>query len=559
MGKATDRSIPCAASTYTSWPKYKINPACRGINYFLALMKDAMAFFQIRLSKKSQGLAIRALILIIFIFASYFLIMRLISQLYYHKAMNHVREGYYLPAAEDLEKAIYFQPDYPVAWREIGRAYGSLADLYPVDEAFPMAKKSKQACSKAATLSPLDGQSAFGLAMAEARLEFLYPHLHPDRSDNPYYPLPYFQQAIRLRPNSISYHYTLARYLYRQRKNEALQKTIRKLTSIYPPIYSRLKKEAFWSPAVLEEAKKGIMQAIEEGNEPGKAHSILARILEREKDWAGAIVHFQKSMAYKIDPDRQKDYFRRLGRLFLENGQPQEAKGAFIEALYRSDAPAKDLEGFFRTYEKMGFTEELPGFYEEVKNRFSVSGQMDILLAKSLFHGGMVDQARSILNEKNRKEPSAEAYYWLARIAEREKDMGNMANAIGQATALDPRNSRYHLLFSQALARMNKLVGAEKEAGLAIRYADKPSSRLFVHRAHIRLRDKDYLGAAKDLESAIALEPGNAGYCVRAAEAYEKGGKLSNAAKYYKKAVSLNPANKGYQQKLSAFLKRYVQ
>lgn len=518
-----------------------------------------MASFQIRLSKKSQGLAIAALILIVFIFASYSLIMRLISQSYYHKAMNHVREGYYLPAAEDLEKAIYFQPDYPVAWREIGRAYGSLADQYPVDEAFPMAKKSKQACSKAAALSPLDGQSAFGLAVAEARLELLYAHLHPDGSDNPYHPLPYFQQAIRLRPNSISYHYTLARYLYRQRKDEALQKTIRKLTSIYPTIYGRLKKEAFWSSAVREEAKKGIMQAIEEGNEPGKAHSILARILEQEKDWAGALIHFQKAMAYEIDPDRQKNYFNRLGRLFLRNGQPQEAKGAFIEALYRSDAPVKDLEGFFRTYVKMGFSEELPGVYEEVKKRFAVSRQMDILLARSLFQGGMLDQARSILNEKNRKEPSAEAYYWLARIAEREKDMGAMENAIGQATALDPRNSRYHLLFSQVLARMNKLVGAEKEAGLAIRYADKPSSRLFVHRAYIRLREKDYLGAAKDLESAIDLKPEDARYYVKAAEAYEKGGKLSNAAQYYKKAVSLNPGNKGYQQKLAAFLNRSAQ
>ena len=522
-------------------------------------MKDAMASFQIRPSKKIQGLIIRALILIIFIFASYFLIMRLISQFYYLKAMNHVPEGYYLPAAQDLEKAIYFQPDYPVAWRELGRAYGNLADLYPEAEAFPMAKKSKQACSKAAALSPLDGQSAFGLAVAEARLEFLYTHLHPDRSNNPYHPLPYFQQAIRLRPNSISYPYTLARYLHRQSKNEALLKTIRKLTSIYPSIYNRLKKEAFWSPAILEEAKKGIMQAIQKGNEPGKAHSILAHILEGEKDWAGAIGHFQKAMAYKIDPDRQKDYFSRLGRLFLRNGQPHEAKGAFIEALYRSDAPSKDLEGFFRTYEKIGFTEELPGFYEEVKNRFSVSGQMDILLAKSLFHGGMVDQARSTLNKKNRKEPSAEAYYWLARIADKEKDMGAMENAIGQATVLDPRNSRYHLLFSQVLARMGKLIGAEKEAGLAIRYADKPSSRLFVHRANIRLRERDFLGAAKDLESAMALQPVNAGYCVKAAEAYEKAGKLSNAAEYYKKAVSLNPANKEYQQKLGAFLKRYDQ
>ena len=510
-----------------------------------------MASFQIRLSKKSQGLAIRALILIIFIFASYFLVMRLISQLYYHRAMNYVQEGYHLLAAQDLEKAIYFQPDYPVAWREIGRAYGNLAGLYPADEAFPMAKKSKQACSKAATLSPLDGQSAFGLAIAEARLEFLYPHLHPDRMDNPYHPLPYFHQAIRLKPNSILYHYTLARYLSRQTKNEALRKTITKLTSIYPLIYSRLKKEAFWSPDVREAAKKGIEQAIEQRTDLRNAHGTLSSILVKEKDWAGAISQLQKASMHEPFFNNSGHYSH-LGRLFLKNGQPQEAKGAFIEALYRSDAPAKDLEGFFRAYEKMGFTEELPGFYEEVKNRFSVSGQTDILFARSLFHAGLVDKARSILNEKNRKDPSAEAYYWLARIADQDKDMDAMENAIGQATALDPRNSPYHLLFSQVLARMDKLVEAEKEAGLAIRYADKPSSRLFVHRANIRLREKDYLGAARDLEAAIALEPRNAGYCVRAADAYNRAGKLSIAIDYYEKAVKLAPENKGYQKQYQA-------
>lgn len=517
-----------------------------------------MASFQIRLSKKRQGLAVRALILIIFIFASYFLIMRLISQLYYQKAMSHVREGYYLPAAEDLEKAICFQPDYQLGWWKLGRAYGKLADLYPVDEAFPMAGKSKQACSKAAALNPLDERSAFCLALAEIRLEFLYAQLHPDRTDNPYHPLPYFRQAIRLRPNSISNHYTLARYLYQRKQTEELPEVVTTLTRIYPSIYNRLKKEDFWSPAVREAAKKGIKQAIEQRTDLRNAHGIFSSILVEENDWAGAISQLQKASVHQAFFNSSSHYSH-LGRLFLENGQVEEAEKAFIEALYQSDNPAKDLEGFLGTFVKMGFFEELPDFYEEVKNRFSVSGQMDVLLARSLFHGGMVDQARSILNEKNRKDPSAEAYYWLARIADQEKDMGAMETAIGQATLLDPRNSRYHLLFSQTLARMDKRVRAEKEAGLAIRYADKSSSRLFVHRANIRLREKNYLGAAQDLESAIALEPNSAGYYAKAAEAYEKGGKLSNAAAYYKKAVSLNPGNKGYQQKLTAFLNRYVQ
>gem|GEM_PF-2943935 len=414
-----------------------------------------MASFQIRLSKKRQGLAIQALILIVFIFVSYFLIMRLISQLYYQKAMNHVREGYYLPAAEDLEKAICFQPDYQLGWWKLGRAYGKLADLYPVDEAFPMAGKSKQACSKAAALNPLDERSAFCLALAEIRLEFLYAQLHPDRTDNPYHPLPYFQQAIRLRPNSISNHYTLARYLYQQKQTEELPEVITTLTRMYPSGYNRLKKEAFWSPAVREAAKKGIEQAIEQRADLRNAHSTLSSILVEEKDWAGAISQLQKASAHQPFFNNSGHYSH-LGRLFLENGQVEEAEEAFIEALYQSDNPAKDLEGFLGTFARMGFSKDLPGFYEEVKNRFSVSDQMNILIAKAFFHAGMVDQARRILNELNRKDPSAGAWYWLARIAEREKD-GAALDYYEKAVTLAPENKDYQKRYQALREKRSKL------------------------------------------------------------------------------------------------------
>ena len=518
-----------------------------------------MASFKILPLKKDRIIAIRVLIFAGFIFAAYFLIFRLISQIYYQKAVHHFREGYYLPAAEDLKKAVSYQTDYPLAWRDLGRAYGKLADLYTLDKSFEMAEKSKQALSKAFLLNPLDPQTAFYLAVAEARLQALYAERFPGRQDNPYDALPKFRQAISLRPNSISYYYTLARYLYREGKEQEFLNTVKKLIGLSPSLFDELKYESFWLPAVYEAAKQGLQQAIESGNEPDKAHFKLADILEQEKDWEGAIDHLEASASADISPGARKFYYNRLGRLYLLNDQPEKAKTVFMEALQISDSPEKDLEGFFGIYKKLGRLEELMGFYETVQDRFIVSEEMDLVFARALLRSGEIDQAFEIFSALDRKTPSAKGRYWLARIAEKKNDMEGAATTMRKAITLDPRDSSYHLYYSNILSRMNSLTEAEKEADLAIKYAEKPSSRLFAHRAYLRRRQKDESGYLADLETAIELDPNDASLYLKAAEGFEKNGKLARAEDYYKRAVSLKPESKDYQQKLAAFKERHGQ
>jgi tetratricopeptide (TPR) repeat protein len=115
---------------------------------------------------------------------------------------------------------------------------------------------------------------------------------------------------------------------------------------------------------------------------------------------------------------------------------------------------------------------------------------------------------------------------------------------------LDPKNSHYHLLFSQVLNRMKKLDRAEKEAGLAIKHATRPSASLFNHRASIRWKKEDYARAAEDWKSALPMQPRNASLQARIAEAYLKLGDLPKATSHYQKALQIGPNNQTYQQKL---------
>lgn len=489
-----------------------------------------------------------ALLLLFFITAFYFLCLHLIAHIHYQTAAGHIRDRTFDVAVEHLEKASQYRARDPEIWKKLGTAYHGLSILKPVKEAFALTEKAKHAYVKAAGLNPLDAEAAYGLAEQEARLKRLFPYLHSHREANPYEAYPFFQEAIRLRPNGILYHYAFARYLNRYKNTEALMNTITKLARIHPPVVAHLKKEAFWSPKVEEAVREGLKQAIDEGTDVRNAHMAMSSLLAGQKDRAGAISHYQKALGVEAI-DNNSTHYLHLGRLYVANGQLKEAETIFFEALSISPTKEDDLEGLYGVYKENGYSKELYEFYDLAGKSFVLSPRMDILLARSLIDLNRYNQAHWILERSNRKEPAAAAYYWLAFMAEKKKDWDSMELAIQKATVLDPENSSYHLRFSQVLNRLKKLDRAEKEAGLAIRHASKPSSGLFNHRAWIRWSRKDFQGALEDWISAMALEPEKAHFYARAGDAYIEMGDLAHATEYYEKAVKLDPKNQNYRKR----------
>ncbi len=490
-----------------------------------------------------------AVILILTLLAFYKLTLRLISETHIHRAGNLFRQGYYGLTLNHLKKADHYQPsDYRIQ-KELGKTYYKLADLRPgIKEAFFLINKARERYLETFRLNPLDAEAAYALARGEERLERLDLRLHPEEKNNKYNPMRYFEEAIRLRPNGILYHYGLARYLYRQGKNDELVSVAGALTRIYPPSYHYLKKEDFWSPPVREACKSGLQQAIDRKISLRDAHKNMSHILAEEKEWDNAISHYRQALKYGTFNNSVGDYMH-LGRLYLKNRQVEEAESSFLKGLDLSRTKEKDLQRLFGIYKKEGRPEEFYRLYRKVGNRYDGSSKTHILLARSLINLKQHDQAQNILDEINRKEPSAEAYYWLARIAEIEKDWNRMELAIQKATMLDPSSSQYHLIFSHVLKRRKKLEGAEKEAGLAIKHQAKPSPSLYNHRAWVRWSMKDYMGAFRDWRSAIALKPDRASFYAQAAEACIKMGDWRQAVDYYQKALKLDSGNKRYQKR----------
>lgn len=491
---------------------------------------------------------ISSIVIVLFIIAFYPLCLRLISQLHYLKAYNHAEDARYGLAINHFERAISYRDNDPMIWVGLGKAYHELAVSGPREKMLPLITKAKKAFLEAARLNPLEVEAAYGLARAETILEQAHPDRYHLQKTNPYNAYPYYQKTIRLRPNGILYHYATAEYLYGVGKIGEFLKALRNLGRIHPPAYGYLKKEPFWSYTAKEAVKEGLKQAIEQGLSLRNAHLAMSSLLADEKDWAGAVSHYKNALTHQAIDNNPGNYLR-LGRLYIENNRVSEAEHWFFKGLSMSRTRERDLEGLYELYRRKGYLKELYDFYDRASSRFPLSSRMDILIARTLVELDRHNRAKRILNELNREGPVAEAYYWLARIAEKEKDWDSMELSIQKATVLDRSNSGYHLIFSRVLQRKKKLERAEKEAGLAIEHSAGTTSGLFSHRARLRWAREDYRGALRDWEAAISMEPKKASYYGWAADACFKLGEWSQALEYYQAAMHFDPENENYRKR----------
>lgn len=490
-----------------------------------------------------------ALALVIFLLAMYRLSFHLVGQVHEHQAATLFREGYYGLALGRLEQArLVRNNDYEI-YASLGEVYFKLGGVKPsAKEAWTFLVKSKEAYARAADFNPLDAQSAYGMARAAVHLNELHGCLHPEEKATPFHPDVYFAQAIRLRPNGIHYHYAYARYLYGQGREEELVAVIHNLSRIYPPSYDHLRRETFWSPDVKKACEEGLKAALLENTMPRAAHAALSSIMAREQQWPAAILHYEEALRHRTFENRAENHLH-LGSLYLKNGQFEEARIRFLRAINMSRSKGQIMAQIYGLYKSQQHSDRFEQLYREADRMFIFPAGTEMLLARSLFDLKQTFQAQRILTELVQKRPNGEAYYWLGRIFESDGDWDQMELSIQKATVLEPKNSRYRLLFSQVLQRMKKVDRALAEADLAVQYESPPSPWTLNHRAWIRWAKKDYPGALQDWTKAIGIHPESASLNARAAEAHAKLGHFSAAIKQYEKAMKLDPENASYVER----------
>ena len=491
-----------------------------------------------------------AFILILALLSIYYLRLRFMSGINQLAGNNFARGGYYGLSVERLRAAIAYQPsDYEIK-KELGEVYYKQGALKKTaQEAFSLSLRSRDLFVSAKDVNPLDAEAAYGAARAEFRLEQLYAYMHQGQGNGPYNALPWFREAVRLRPNSVTFRYSMAQYLHYHNSAE-LPAVVRDLSRVYPDSYYRLRKEKFWSPEMREEVKKGLEQAIGQGTSLREAHKAMSALFAEEGRWPDAASQYSMTIKYSAFENTAADLIQ-LGYLNMKAGDLEAAETWFITGLQKSTARDSDLNRIYRIYKAENRLTDFSDLYGMARNRSITTTRMDIIFSQSLIDQKEYGPAREILAKVNKGEDNAEAYYWLARIAENEQDWDSMELLIQKATVLSPRNSNYHLVFSNVLTRLKKLERAEKEATLSLEYEAKPSAWTYNHRASIRMALKDYEGAAGDWRAAISLRPDYAPFYAQAAGAYSQLAFWPIAKEYYKKAIALDPNNEQYKKRLS--------
>lgn len=494
------------------------------------------------------------LILIIFSSASYLLGSRFISQIYLVKSKHLIKENKYEKAIAFLKKAQRYQPNDPLIYKSMGYAYHLLGGEKPLKEAFGTVLNSKDAYLQAYKLVSIDVETVFGLALAERRLEEL--SLFFNTTQHSYNALPYYQELIRLGPNMVDPLKAFISYLYWKNRINLLTETVTHLVRVYPAAYGELKKKPFWSPTLGFAAKKGIEKAIIEKIDPYNAHGVMLSILVEEKNWKGAIEQHKKKSFFwrKQHPktyDASRDHFQ-LGRLYIKSGQTEKALNNFIRAIGSSKSVDKTLENVYHTYKNKGHIEQLEQFHLRLKKIPSLAVKSEMLFVRTLIDLKKYDQAKKLLEKRDRQEPDSLSYFLFAKIAEKENDLYAAEAAIHKASRSEPTNSQYYAFYSRILDQQKRITEAEKKIDLAIQFSINPQASLFHNRAMIRLKRNNYTGAVTDWKSAISIEPKNHRFLMYAADALQQTGNISLAIEYIEKAVKLNPANETYRKKLKS-------
>ncbi|MBI9087282.1 MAG: tetratricopeptide repeat protein [Desulfobacterales bacterium] len=491
-----------------------------------------------------------ALILLGAAVSFYGLSCRLAAEYYRYRANVVLESGHSGLAAQALRQAIGLMPRDGGMHKALASIYDRMGQSVVFKRQNRMwAKKAKAAFAEAFRLNPLDAEAAIGLARAESRLEQFQRAFDPGRAPGPYDARPYFKSALALRPNGIPFHFALIQHLDRISNAKESGEAVERLCRIYPAAYDTLRKAPYWKAETRAAAARGLRKAIDSGIDPRTAHFSLSAIAVEEGQWDLAATHYEEALEHQSRAPGSAQNIK-LGGFYLRQNRLGPAQERFLDSLAGSRTMEKDLTPIYQAYVQSGHAEDFNPFYDRARQRFSLPPGTDILLARSHLAAKQYGPARRLLETRSAEKPTPRAWYWLARIAEAEKDWDRMELAIQKATVLDPGNVEYRKIFLRLLMRQGKYRTAETQLDWLIGSAQAPSAALFHERAQLRYRQERYAEAASDWQAAARLEPRRADFWAHAGEAATKQGDWRRAEEYYRRAVNVSPKNSRYQEQL---------
>jgi hypothetical protein len=324
-------------------------------------------------------------------------------------------------------------------------------------------ERSHKHFSLAFNLNPHDIKPAKGLAEATGLLEFEFSRQVFDKA-NPYNALPCFQELAKLRPNGLTVHYMIARYLDQKGLEEELFNAVAHIAFLRPGDVTNgdLKRERFYSTKLKDPIQKGLEAAIQQGSYSRPAYFALSRLMEEENNILNAIDQYKKGMEIQAYLNNTNTFIH-LGTLYLQNNETGPALNAFETGLGLSPDFEHSFKRIFHTFKKhkafAGFIE----FAGKLETKIGPLDSIHLSIAKARMELGLNELARARLLRMLSNKSNPEGFYLLSVIAEQENDWDAMEINIQKALVLDPGKCHYYSKFAKALFKQDKTIQAQAQ------------------------------------------------------------------------------------------------
>ncbi len=360
--------------------------------------------------------------------------------------------------------------------------------------------------------------------------------------------LPEYRAAVALDSTDLDLRYSLGQALYLdQRYNEALNEYqyVVAHDSSYAPAVLAIGNLYYLSgpndPRRYADARYFLERAVRLAPQDAKAWSLLGRTYYYVGQKDAALQALDKAVSLGATG---KEMYTVYGRLYTDRREWDKA----LEAFAKGDPTPNDQLRIAQIHALKDSAGVADSIYRAIVDRDAQSGEAKFALGelgKLRFRQKRYDEAVTYLRQRIALDPrNDEAYYYVGLSYKELKRYPEALDSLRIAAQLAPDKGDRHFWLGILYAQLDSTAEARREFQRSVELDSTnkvTASVAYQQLGFYTLLDRDWLGAVRLLEKALALNDRNIQAWVWLGQGYQNAGNRNRALEAYNRALQLDP------------------
>ncbi len=327
-------------------------------------------------------------------------------------------------------------------------------------------------------------------------------------------------------------------------------------------------------PSTATKGEDQVRQAVKLDPKNAAAHLLLASMLQRKGDTAGA--ESEAQAATQVDPKNARAWLM-LAALYYQHGDKPKAEATLMQATDNLHDSTEGASLLFNFYRQTGQFDRAPGVYEQLVNKYPKSVPIKMVYAEILVDQGNFSKVQQIVDDLNKNkntaaDPQVQAItgmlllrsgktndaftllqnasknapdnlplkYWLAQADRVKGDLPGAEENLRAVTQAQPNNFRAQQDLAQIASQTRDNALLEQVSGTMItRFPN--SSEGYLWRAVAESAENQVDKAEADLQTAIKTNPKDSAALVALAEMRFREKRYPEGVQLAQQALDANP------------------